>query len=57
MNTCAADNTQFKLIATLVKTLSNSSTEVDKLLRRLLRDTAIKTMSGDKLNSSEDRRI
>ena len=57
MNTCAADNTQFKLIATLVKMLSNSSTEVDKLLRRLLRDTAINTMSGDKLNSSEDRRI
>ena len=43
MNARAADNTRFKLIATLVKTLSISSTEADTLLKRLLRDTAIKT--------------
>ena len=44
------------MIATLVKTLSISSTEAEKLLKRLLHDNAIKTMSADKLNGSEDRR-
>ena len=57
MNTHAADNTRFKLIATLVKILSISLTEADTLLKLLIRDTAIETMRVDKLNGSEDRRI
>jgi transposase-like protein len=57
MNACAGDNSRIKLIHTLVKTLSISSTEASTLLTRLLHDTAEDTMSADKLNCAEDRRI
>ena len=45
------------MIATLVKTLSISSTEANTLLKRMLHDTADDEMSADKLNCAEDRRI
>jgi len=57
MNARAGDNSRIKLIHTLVKTLSISSTEASTLLTHLLRDTAEDTMSADKLNCAEDRRI
>ena len=52
MNARAGDNSRIKLIDTLVKTLSISSTKASTLLTRLLRDTA-----EDKMNCAEDRRI
>ena len=57
MNARAGDNSRIKLIHTLVKMLSISSTEASTLLTRLLRDTAEDTMNADKLNCAEDRRI
>ncbi len=57
MNARAGNNSRVKLIDALVKTLSISSTEASTLLTRLLRDTAEDTMSADKLNCAEDRRI
>ncbi len=40
MNACAGDNSRKKIITMLVKTMDMESREAEKLLDRLLRDTA-----------------